>query len=67
LEFPNHARVENGDLIFGDIDGVLAVPQKLETEIIEKALDKVKGEDEVARAIRSGMSSVNAFTKYGVM
>jgi len=67
LEFPNHVRVENGDLIFGDIDGVLVVPQKFETEIIEKALDKVKGENEVARAIRSGMSSVDAFAKFGIM
>jgi regulator of RNase E activity RraA len=67
LEFPNHVRVYDGDLIFGDIDGVVAVPRKLETEIIEKALDKVRGENEVANAMRSGMSTVDAFEKFGIM
>ncbi|MDR1732068.1 MAG: RraA family protein [Synergistaceae bacterium] len=67
LEFPNHVRVEPGDLIFGDIDGVVAVPAKHEKEIIEKALEKVRGENEVARAIRAGMSTVDAFAKFGIM
>jgi regulator of RNase E activity RraA len=67
LEFPNHVRVNPGDLVFGDIDGVLVVPAKHEREIIEQALEKVRGENEVARAIRAGMSTVEAFAKFGVM
>jgi len=67
LEFPNRVRVNPGDLIFGDIDGVLAIPAKYEREIIEQALEKVRGENEVARAIRDGMSTVEAFATFGVM
>ena len=67
LEFPNKTRVESGDLLFGDIDGVVAVPRRYETEVIEKALEKVRGENEVAKAIRAGMSTVEAFAKYGIM
>jgi regulator of RNase E activity RraA len=67
LKFSNNVRVEPGDLVFGDIDGVVVIPAKHQEEIIEKALDKVRGENEVARSIENGMSSFNAFAKFGIM
>jgi regulator of RNase E activity RraA len=67
LEFPNHVRVHPGDLVFGDVDGVVVIPAKHEDEIIGKALEKVRGENEVACAIRAGMSTVEAFGKFGIM
>ena len=59
--------VEPGDIIFGDIDGVLVIPKAFENEIIEKAYEKVMGENKVADAIRAGMSTVEAFSTFGIM
>jgi 4-hydroxy-4-methyl-2-oxoglutarate aldolase len=60
-------RVEPGDLVFGDLDGVVIVPQKVEAEAIEKALAKARGEKLVRREIEAGLSSTEAFRKYGIL
>jgi regulator of RNase E activity RraA len=60
-------RVEPGDLIFGDLDGVVVVPKRLEREIIEKALEKARGEKVVRKAIEGGMSATDAFKKFGIL
>ena len=59
--------VEPGDLIFGDMDGVLILPKKYETEVILKALEKARGEKLVRAEIEKGMSSTEAFNKYGIL
>ena len=58
---------KNGDLIFGDVDGVLVIPQALETEVIARALEKARGEKLVRKEIESGISSTEAFEKYGIL
>ena len=60
-------RVNPGDIIFGDIDGVLAIPQAQEKEIIQRAYEKATGEKTVGEAIKAGMSAKAAFEKYGIM
>jgi regulator of RNase E activity RraA len=67
LEFGNHTLVRPGDIIFGDLDGVVVVPQEHEQDVIGKALDKVRGESEVRRAIENGMSAAEAFRTFGIM
>ncbi len=59
--------INPGDIIFGDIDGVLVIPQEIENEVITKAYDKVCGEHTVAEAIRNGMSTQEAFKTFGIM
>ncbi len=61
------ARIEPGDIIFGDIDGVCVVPQAVEQDVFTGALEKVRGENEVRKALESGMSAVSAFAKFGIM
>ena len=56
-----------GDLVFGDVDGVVIIPRALEEAVISKALEKARGEKVVRRAIESGMSSTDAFKKYGIL
>ena len=46
--------VETGDLVFGDADGVVIVPAKVEEEVIGLALEKVAGEGETLRALQRG-------------
>ena len=56
-----------GDLVFGDIDGVLIVPREKENEVIERSLEKARTEKTVRQEIENGMSSTAAFRKYGVL
>lgn len=60
-------RINPGDIIFGDLDGVLVIPKEVETEVIQKAYEKATGEKMVAEAIRGGMSTVESFAKHGIM
>jgi 4-hydroxy-4-methyl-2-oxoglutarate aldolase len=56
-----------GDIVFGDLDGVLIIPRAAEGEAVSRALEKVSGENAVRAAILNGMSTVEAFEKFGVM
>jgi len=60
-------RIEPGSLIFGDMDGIVIVPRDAEEEAITRALEKVRGENLVAKALRGGMGAVEAFATYGIM
>ncbi len=60
-------RVNDGDIVFGDLDGVVIIPKELEEEVIKRAYEKAVGEKEVALAIKGGMSCVDSWNKYGIM
>jgi regulator of RNase E activity RraA len=60
-------RVNPGDILFGDIDGVLVVPAQAETEVFTLALEKARGEKVVRRELEAGSSAVAAFRKHGIM
>lgn len=59
--------IHDGDLIFGDVDGVLVIPAQIADEVIEKALEKAAGEKHVRKAIEGGMSATEAFAKFGIL
>jgi regulator of RNase E activity RraA len=59
--------VNSGDIVFGDIDGVVIIPREIEAEVIQKAYEKASGEKTVADAIRAGMGAKESFEKYGIM
>ncbi len=61
------ARIQPGDILFGDIDGVCVVPRTLEREVFTRALKKARGEKVVQKAITGGMRAKTAFQKYGIM
>jgi regulator of RNase E activity RraA len=60
-------RVEPGDVIFGDIDGVCVVPAAVVTEVFTKALEKARGEKRVRQALEAGSTAVAAFNEFGIM
>lgn len=60
-------RVRPGDIVFGDIDGVLLVPAEAEAEVFERAFEKARGEKLVRKSIEDGSSAVDAFAKFGIM
>lgn len=59
--------VAPGDIVFGDRDGVVIVPQTLESEVFRGAFEKAAAENVVRRAIEEGLSSTEAFARYGVL
>ena len=60
-------RIAPGDIVFGDLDGVLVIPRAAEEEATRRALEKASAENQVRDAIRAGMSTVEAFRTFGVM
>lgn len=60
-------RVQPGDLVFADVDGIVVVPQELAEEAISRAWEKVRGEDTVREELRAGASVVDTFHKYGIL
>lgn len=60
-------RINPGDIIFGDLDGVVVIPKEVETEVIQRAYEKATGEKMVAEAIRAGMGAKESFDKHGIM
>ncbi|MGB6129707.1 MAG: RraA family protein [Psychrilyobacter sp.] len=59
--------INPGDLIFADLDGVLVIPREVEEIVVKKALEKARGEKLVRKEIENGMSSTEAYKKYGIL
>lgn len=59
--------VNPGDLIFGDMDGIVVVPRDVEEEVIEKAFEKVKGENIVLQKLKEGAKISEVFAKYNIL
>ena len=60
-------RVCPGDLVFGDVDGVVVVPLEMADEVIARAWEKVQGENTVREVLRAGAGVVKTFEKYGIL
>jgi regulator of RNase E activity RraA len=60
-------RIRPGDIVFGDVDGVLVIPREAEEEAFTKAIEKARGEKLVQKAIEDGMSACEAFATFGIM
>lgn len=60
-------RVEPGDIVFGDLDGVCVIPQRAEIEVFKAAIEKARGEKTVQAALEQGMSAADAFARFGIL
>jgi len=60
-------RIEPGDLLFGDADGVVSIPRAIEDKVIEAALAKVEGEDRTREALARGEKLADVFARYGIL
>jgi regulator of RNase E activity RraA len=59
--------VEPGDVIFGDADGVVVIPQDVTVETVNEALKKVEAEHLTAEELRKGALLREVYAKYGVL
>ena len=56
-----------GDLVFGDADGIVVIPQKIESKVLTKALEKVLGEHKTLADLKRGHKLADVFARYGVL
>ena len=59
--------VHPGDIIFGDYDGVVVVPQAAAEECIKKAFEKVEAENVVRAELLAGASAEEVWNKYHIL
>ncbi len=59
--------VNPGDIVFGDADGVVIIPQSIEKTVVEAALEKVRGENRTREALREGATLREVYDKYGIL
>lgn len=61
------APIATGDLIFGDIDGVVSIPKEIAQKVIDVALEKVNGENVTREEIARGALLGDVYSKYGIL
>jgi regulator of RNase E activity RraA len=59
--------IRPGDLVAGDIDGVVVVPSQVKVEVLKAALQKARAETFVRDALEAGTLPSKAFAEYGVL
>lgn len=59
--------VHPGDLVFGDVDGVVVIPQAVENEVVRRAFEKVSGESDTRDALRRGEKLADVFRRLGIL
>jgi len=59
--------INPGDILFGDVDGVVCIPRQAETDVFSQALEKARGEKLVKKSLEEGGSASATFDKYGIM
>ena len=58
--------VQPGDLVFGDVDGLVVVPRQIEDEVLARAFDKVARENTTRDELLQGAKLKDVYDRYGV-
>ena len=58
-------RVSLGDLVVGDLDGVVVIPRRVAHEVLGRCEKLVGTENRVRAAVRRGMTPLAAYQKFG--
>jgi regulator of RNase E activity RraA len=58
---------KNGDLILGDLDGVVIIPAEAADEALRLAKQKVEGESTVREELAAGVPVAEVFRKHGIL
>lgn len=59
--------IDSGDMVFGDVDGVVVIPREHEQAVLAKALEKVTGEKHTREALRKGELLAVVFKRFGIL
>ena len=58
--------VHPGDLVFGDVDGVVIIPQDIAAEVIAAALEKISGENNTRADLEACTPLAELSGEYGI-
>jgi regulator of RNase E activity RraA len=56
-----------GDLVVGDVDGLVVIPQSVEEKVLEIAFKKVSGESNTLKDLQRGDKLADVFARYGIL
>ena len=59
--------VRRGDIVFGDVDGVVIIPREHELDVIARAVQKVAGENASRAALQRGELLADVFKRLGIL
>jgi regulator of RNase E activity RraA len=59
--------VRRSDLVFGNVDGVVVIPQEVERKVVRRALEKVSGESQSRVALRPGEKLGDVLRRLGIL
>ena len=59
--------IDPGDIVFGDVDGVVVIPQAQEHAVLGRAMEKVTGENHTRDALRTGEPLASVFKRFGIL
>jgi len=59
--------IRPGDLVVGDDDGVVIVPEEVIDEVVGVAVEKTSSESQFRQAVREGVPPGEAFKRFGVL
>lgn len=59
--------VNPGDVVFGDDDGVVVIPQEIALEVVELAEEKFEKEKKFMKGLHNGASVKEMFDKYRIL
>ncbi len=59
--------VHPGDLVVADYDGVVAIPRKVEQDVLRAAQEKVEGESKTRKELLEGKSLREVYDRYGIL
>jgi 4-hydroxy-4-methyl-2-oxoglutarate aldolase len=60
-------KVSPGDLVFGDVDGVVVIPQEIEEQVLRIAFAKINGERSTMSELLEGAYLRDVYARYGVL
>jgi 4-hydroxy-4-methyl-2-oxoglutarate aldolase len=60
-------RIENGDIVFGDVDGLVVVPRARAAEVIAAAQVKLRGEGATRKELEEGRPLAEVFARHGIL
>jgi 4-hydroxy-4-methyl-2-oxoglutarate aldolase len=61
------ATIQPGDIVFADLDGIVAIPKEVERDVLEQAYKKVGKENVVRNELLNGALLGEAWRKHGVL
>ncbi|MCL6086820.1 MAG: RraA family protein [Actinobacteria bacterium] len=59
--------VDPGDIVFGDIDGIIIIPKDIAVEVVNKVYEKIHSENKVREELLQGKSITEVYNKYKIL